>query len=71
MSTNIENLNVQMKAINDQTHMPKFEHNVKLILDKVEGDIQKFNNQYLRHESEGEWVSLERYYMVETTSRQY
>ena len=49
-----------MKAINDQTPMLELQHNVKLILDMVEIDIQKFNNQNLRHESEGERMTLER-----------
>ena len=57
--TNLENLNAEMKAIDDQTPMPELQHNVKLILDKVEAYIHKFDNENLR-ESEGEGVSLER-----------
>jgi tuftelin-interacting protein 11 len=37
--TNLENLNAEMKAINDKTPMLELEHNVKLILDKVEVDV--------------------------------
>ena len=58
--TNLEKLNAEMKDIDDETPMPKLQHNVNLILDKVEVDIQKFDNQNLRHESEGEEVALER-----------
>ena len=36
---NLENLNVEMKVIDDQTPMPELQHTVKLILDKVEEDI--------------------------------
>ena len=42
-----------------------------MILDKVEAYIQKFDNQNLRHESEGEREALERYCVKETTSRQH
>ena len=51
--SNLENLNSEMKAIDDQTPMLELQHNVKLILDKVEGDIYKFDNQNLRHKCEG------------------
>ena len=57
---NLENLNVEMKDIDDQTPMPELQHNLKLILDKVEADVQKFDNQILRHESKGERETLER-----------
>ena len=53
--TNLENLNAEMKAIIDQTHMPELQHTLKLILDKVEANIQN-----LRHESKGEGAALER-----------
>ena len=68
--TNIENLNFEMKSIEYQTPMPKLQHNVKLVLDMVEIDIQKFNNQNLRHKNEG-GASLERDCMTETTTRQH
>ena len=51
--TNLENLNVEMKAINDQTPILELQYNVKLILDMVEVDIKKFDNQNLRHKREG------------------
>ena len=60
-----------MKAIEDQTPMLELQHNVKLILDKVEADIQKFHNQNLRHETEGEGMALERDCTIETTTRQH
>ena len=53
---------------------------MKLILDKVEVDIQNFDNQNLRHEREGEGVDLEREgevvalqrdIMAETTTSQH
>ena len=53
---------------------------MNLILDKVEVDILKFDNQILRHEIEGEGAALEREgegatferdYMIETTTRQH
>ena len=77
---NLENLNAEMKAIDDKTPMLELQHNVKLILDKVEADIQNFDNQNLRHASKGEGASLERElegvalerdFMVETTARQH
>ena len=58
--TNIENLNSEMKSIDDQTLMPELQHNVKLILDKVEADVYKFHNLNLRHKSEGGGATLER-----------
>ena len=37
--TNLENLNIEMKYIKDQTPMPEFKNNVKFILDMVDADI--------------------------------
>ena len=47
-----------LKAIDDQTPMLELQHNVKVILDKVEADIQKFDNQNLRHKIKGEGPDL-------------
>ena len=58
--TTLEKLNAKMKSIKDQTPMLELQHNVKLILDMVEVDIQKFDNQNLRHENEEEGAALER-----------
>jgi hypothetical protein len=77
--TNLEKLNAKMKVIDDQTPMPELQHNVKFILDKVEVDIQKLDNQNVRHESEGgvtlegegEGAALERDYTTETIARQH
>ena len=55
---NLENLNAEIKSIDDQTPLLELQQNVKLILDKVEVDIQKFDNQNSRHESKG--AALER-----------
>ena len=44
---------------------------MKFILDKVEAYVQKFDNQNLRHESEGEGSTLERDYMTESTTRKH
>ena len=54
--------------------------NAEINFDKVEVEIQKFDNQNLRHkrkgegmtlEREGEGATLERYCMTETTTRQH
>ena len=59
-----------MKAIEDQTHVPELQDNVKLILDMVEIDIHKFD-QNLRHRRKGEGVALERDCTKKITSRQH
>ena len=68
---NLENLNAEKKAINNQTPILESQHNVKLILYMVEADIQKFYNQNLRHEREGEGATLERDYTTKTTTRKH
>ena len=55
--TNLENLNVEMKAIEDQTLMPELQHNVKFILDMVEVYTQKISWN-LRHERERQSVAI-------------
>ena len=44
---------------------------MKLILDKVEVDIQKFENQNLSHDSKGEGAALERDYTTKKTIRKH
>ena len=56
-----------MKAINDQTPMLELQHIVKLILDKVEVDIHKFDNKNRRHERKQQGVALERDCTTKTT----
>ena len=68
--TNLENLNAEMKSIDDQTPMPELQHNVKFILDKVKESINNFNNQNWRHESEG-GAALERNCTTKTKTRQH
>ena len=51
--------------------MLESQHNAKLILDKVEVAIQKFDNQNLRHERKGEGTTLEREGEGETLERDY
>lgn len=62
--TNLEHLNTEQTDMDDDIPMPELQHNVRLIVDLVEADIQTYDKK-LKHEKETavllekEWVRLQ------------
>ena len=46
MKRKLENLNVEIKEIEDQTHMLELQHNVKLILDINKNNLKRQHKSF-------------------------